>query len=184
METNEVKKVVYLKDLTKVAGTVSDYEYRIDDDTDVEIRIEEGDIPSDNPPVYCLSIINTVRSNASVTVHCEKRTAIDVHSTCSLRIVKVCRNDAIVLSKSVSTLILGKSIYNTICRELVLKLNNGRKDIKIEDSVIRHVSSADKIIIYGSVIHNANILNMVAYQSNIKYIANEESNPVSLNAVE
>ena len=42
METNEVKKVVYLKDLTKVTGTVSDYEYRIDDDTDVEIRIEEG----------------------------------------------------------------------------------------------------------------------------------------------
>ena len=45
------------------------------------------------------------------------------------------------------------------------------KDIKIEDSVISHVSSADKIIIYGSVIHNANILNMeVDDETSIKYI--------------
>lgn len=112
METKEeVKRVVYLRGLTKVAGTVSDYEYRIDDDTDVEIRIEGSDMPYDVPSVSNLSIINTARSNASVTVYCEKRTVIDVHSTCSLRIIKVCRNDVIVLSKSVSTLMLRKSIY-------------------------------------------------------------------------
>lgn len=50
METKEeVKRVVYLRGLTKVAGTVSDYEYRIDDDTDVEIRIEGSDMPYDVP---------------------------------------------------------------------------------------------------------------------------------------
>ena len=120
---------MYLRGLTKVAGTVSDYEYRIEDDVDVEIRVRESDMPNDIPSVSNLSIINTARSNASVTVYCDKRTIVDVHSTYSLRSVRVYRSDVTAWAKTVSNMMVGRSIYNTKCDRLFVKLNNGRKNI-------------------------------------------------------
>lgn len=164
-------KKVYLKDLIKVPGTVSNYEYHIEDGSNVEIRIRKCDMPYESVNVHCISIINTTAADPSVVVLCDDA-MVKVHGDYPFASVSVFRRNTntSVSAKRVTNLALGRrrTVYNTICDELIIVYD---KYMIIDESIIKNLYSTDKILINGSIIGNANIDQFeMDNQSSIQYV--------------